>query len=257
MKTNQIARLILACLLLSFSPMPITLGGGEKSPTWDYEGARHPRVWGKLRAEYETCATGLSQSPINFTASNMIRNEGNIETKYKDTPLTIENNGHTIQVNYAPGSYAMIGGKKYELKQFHFHTPSEHTLNGKAKDLELHLVHQNEQGEIAVIGVFIEEGKTNLPLATIWENLSKEQGIQTVERETINASAFLPKNPTYFHYQGSLTTPPCSENVSWNVMSQPLEASTQQIQQFMGLYPMNARPIQEQNDRLVEFRINH
>ena len=182
----------------------------------------------------------------------MLETEDNIAIKYNETPLVINNNGHNIQIDYEPGSYAVIDEEKYELKQFHFHTPSEHTIEGQTSDLELHLVHQNEQGKLAVIGLFIEEGENNPPLATIWDNFSEQQGIEKVAGEMINASDFLPKETAYYHYQGSLTTPPCSENVSWNVMKKPLKASKQQIEQFMNLYPMNARPIQEHNERIVE-----
>ncbi len=247
---------ILLGLLLSFSTTSLVLGGDGTIGRWDYDGENGPSRWGEISVEYETCSTGLFQSPIHLTASNLIREEGKIETHYQETPLVINNNGYTIQVDYQPGSYAIINGQKYELKQFHFHIPSEHTLNGQKSDMELHLVHQNEAGKLAVIGVFIEEEKANATLAKIWENLSETEGIQEVKEKTINATNFIADNPTYFHYQGSLTTPPCSENVIWNVIKEPLEASSQQIEQFMNLYPMNARPIQEENDRLVELIIN-
>ncbi|WP_198648190.1 carbonic anhydrase [Cyanothece sp. BG0011] len=238
--------------------MSLVLGASETNHSWSYEGANNPERWGEISIEYETCSRGLFQSPIALASSNLIRDNGNIETHYQATPLVINNNGHTIQVNYQPGSYAMINGEKYELKQFHFHTPSEHTLNGQKSEMELHLVHQNEQGNIAVIGLFIKEGKPNPTLATIWENLSPREGIQEAKEQRIDASHFIDNHVTYFHYQGSLTTPPCSENVNWNVIQEPLEASRQQIEQFMNLYPMNARPIQEHNDRVVELiMINH
>ncbi|EAZ92094.1 carbonic anhydrase [Crocosphaera chwakensis] len=256
MKNTKLVRWVLVCLLFSFSTMSVVLGAGELNSTWSYEGENNPDRWGEISIEYETCSTGLFQSPIHLTSSNLIRENGNIETHYQATPLVINNNGHTIEVNYKPGSYVLINGQKYELKQFHFHTPSEHSLNGKKSEMELHLVHQNEQGKIAVIGLFIKEGQANPTLATIWENLSEKQGIQEVKNKTINGANFIVNNPTYFHYQGSLTTPPCSENVLWNMITEPIEASRQQIEQFMDLYPMNARPIQEHNDRLVELIMN-
>ncbi|ACB53676.1 putative carbonic anhydrase [Crocosphaera subtropica ATCC 51142] len=256
MKSTKVIHWILVCLLFSFSTISVVLGAEKTTHSWGYEGDNNPSQWGRLSAEYETCAMGLFQSPIHLTPSNLIRQDGKIETHYQPTPLVINNNGHTIQINYEPGSYAMINGKKYELKQFHFHTPSEHSLNGKKSDMELHLVHQNEKGNIAVIGVFIEAGKANSTVTTIWNHLSETEGIQEVKEQIINASDFIANNASYFHYQGSLTTPPCSENVIWNVMREPLEASRQQIDQFMKLYPMNARPIQEHNNRLVELIIN-
>ncbi len=238
--------------MITVATMSIALAGSDTLPNWDYQGAANPSRWGELSPEYETCSTGLYQSPIDLSSSTVPEKEGNIEIKYNDTPLVINNNGHTIQIDYQPGSYAVIDQEKYELKQFHFHTPSEHTIEGEASALELHLVHQNEQGKLAVIGVFIEEGKNHTSLATIWNNISGKEGIEKVAGEMINASDFLPTETAYYHYQGSLTTPPCSENVSWNVMKKFLTASRQQIEQFMDLYPMNARPIQEHNERIVE-----
>lgn len=257
MKSKRFACLILLGLLLSFSITSVVLGGDETVGNWGYQGENSPTRWGRISGEYETCSTGLFQSPIDLTASNnFIREEGNIEIYYQPTPLVIKNNGHGIEVEYQPGSYAMINGQQYELKQFHFHTPSEHTLNGQKSEMELHLVHQSEAGKLAVIGVFIEEGKANATLAKISENLSETEGRQELKGETIDASDFISKNPTYLHYQGSLTTPPCSENVVWNVLTEPLEASSQEIGAFMDLHPMNARPIQEQNNRVVELIFN-
>ncbi|MDJ0600730.1 MAG: carbonic anhydrase family protein [Crocosphaera sp.] len=256
MKRSKLITGIFVFLLFSLSTMSVVLGADNITHSWGYEGENAPSRWGELKAEYETCSIGLFQSPIHLTASTSIREHRKIEPHYQVTSLVINNNGHTIQIDYQPGSYAIIDGQQYELKQFHFHTPSEHTLNGEKSKMELHLVHQNRKGNIAVIAVFIEEGKENLTLAKIWENLSETEGIQPIEGKQINAGDFLPKEMTYYHYQGSLTTPPCSENVIWNVMRQPLEASAQQIEQFMNLYPMNARPIQEQNDRLVELIID-
>lgn len=256
MKSMRVVHLVLICLLFSFSTVSVVLGADANNDNWGYEGTNHPDRWGEISSEYETCSTGLFQSPIHLTSSNLIRKKGKIETYYQATPLVINNNGHTIEIKYEPGSYILINKQKYELKQFHFHSPSEHMLNGKKSEIELHLVHQNEQGKIVVIGLLIEEGKANTTLSTIWENLSEKEGIQKIKDKTIDASNLIVNNPTYFQYQGSLTTPPCSENVIWNVIKEPLEASRQQIEQFTNLYPMNARPIQEHNDRLVELLID-
>ena len=159
---------------------------------------------------------------------------------------------HNVQVNYDKGSSLTVNGQEYELVQFHFHTPSEHTFNEEAYGMELHLVHQNQEGEYAVVGVFIKEGEENPLLATIFNNLPSEDGTKSVDDVTINAIDFLPPERSYYNYSGSLTTPPCTEGVSWYVLDTPIEVSEEQMNQFADLYTVNARPIQPLNERQVE-----
>ena len=175
-----------------------------------------------------------------------------IQFNYQPINLTVKNNGHTIQVDYPPGSAIVLDGKKYELLQFHFHTPSEHTVDRIALAMEMHLVHQNSEGNLAVVGVLVKEGEENYFLQQIWEHLPESKGEKEVKGVKINAENLLPSNRDYYSYSGSLTTPPCSEGVSWNVLKMPIEASAEQIEHFMEIYQMNARPVQPLNRRKIK-----
>jgi len=171
---------------------------------------------------------------------------------YQKMPLTIVHNGHTIQVNTPPGSKLEINGATYELLQFHFHHPSEHLLSGKAFDMELHFVHKAANGALAVVGVFIQPGPVNAGLAPIWAAMpTSETSAKSVAGVTIDPSALLPKARGYFRYMGSLTTPPCSEGLTWTVFRSPIQASPEQIRQFAALFPLNARPVQSINRRFL------
>ena len=223
----------------------------ENSPDWSYGGVANPTQWGRLGHDFALCEVGTDQSPIDIDDAV----EGvpaKIKFNYVPVPLVVVNNGHTIQVNYPPGSTVSINDQEYELLQFHFHTPSEHTMSGKASALELHLVHRNKEGQLAVVGVMMEEGKANSSISTIWENIPEEKGSNKVEELTINAADLLPSGKSYFSYVGSLTTPPCSEGVKWNVLAQRIQVSRAQIAAFEKLYQMNARPIQSSNGRIIE-----
>lgn len=218
---------------------------------WSYNGENDPSHWGDLNSEFLTCKTGYYQSPINMVQTQ-ISNLSNIEFNYKNTPLKISNNGHTIEVRYEPGSFIKIDGKRYELIQFHFHAPSEHTVDGKHYPLEAHLVHKSEDGKLAVVGVFMKEGNSNDFLETVWTHMPTQEGEKVVPGVIMNASVLPPDDKSYYNYIGSLTTPPCSEGVSWNVMKTPLEVSPEQIAKFTSIYSGNSRPIQPLNRRIVK-----
>lgn len=219
---------------------------------WSYGGSRNPSRWGELSKDYILCETGQFQSPIDIPEKILPdENAQTINFNYQRIPLTIKNDGHTIQVDYAPGSYIQINGETYQLLQFHFHTPSEHTVDQKAYGMELHLVHQNQAGNLAVVGVLIEEGSENYFLQPLWDHLLESEGEKTLEKVMINAQSLLPEKREYYRYDGSLTTPPCSEGVKWYVMKNPIEASAEQIEQFMEIYQMNARPVQPLHRRKI------
>lgn len=239
-----------SCHSIDHSPEPHS-SKGEQTVHWNYGGPHNPTRWGELSPEYWTCGAGNNQSPVDLKASKTVPGASRIAFQYQPTPLEIINNGHTVQVNYAPGSDAQIDGKSYELKQFHFHTPSEHTVDGKASAMELHLVHQNEAGEFAVVGVLIAEGEDNPNLTPIWRHIPREGETKTVRGQTVDARSLLPPTTEHYHYSGSLTTPPCSEGVDWTVMAEPIAASTAQIGEFMEIYPVNSRPIQATGDREI------
>lgn len=219
---------------------------------WSYGGSRNPSRWGELSQDYILCETGEFQSPIDIPEKILADKTAQpINFNYQKNYLTIKNNGHTIQVDYAPGSYMQIDEETYQLLQFHFHTPSEHTVDGKAYGMELHLVHQNQAGIFAVVGVLIEEGAENYFLQPVWDHLLESEGEKILKKVMINAQTLLPEKREYYRYDGSLTTPPCSEGVKWYLMKNPIEASAEQIEQFMEIYQMNARPVQPLHRRKI------
>ena len=224
----------------------------EKGEThWGYIGKKGPENWGNLSSNFYTCRLGSNQSPINLESA-VNADLAPLKFDYKDTPLRIINNGHTIQVNYNPGSILTLDDELYELLQFHFHNPSEHRVRGKAFPMELHLVHQSKKGSLAVIGIFLQKGETNRILQQIWQEMPMKKGSEkTLSNIKINAANLLPKNKDYYRYYGSLTTPPCAETVNWIVLKEPVEISTQQIQKFAKVFPMNARPIQQVKRRFL------
>ena len=225
--------------------------GGHGDVHWGYEGEGGPANWGDLKPEFNTCKTGKQQSPINITAARKEDLEG-LATMYQSTPLEVVNNGHAIQVNYAPGSIMEIGGKDYALLQFHFHSPSEHLVQGKPYDMIAHLVHKASDGSLAVIGVFLTEGKENSLIQKVWDYLPAKAGEKkTVAEVTLNVADLLPKDMSYYHYYGSLTTPPCTEGVAWYVLKTPVEVSAKQLAQFRAVMHGNVRPPQPLHGRFA------
>ena len=217
---------------------------------WEYEGEAGPANWGKLSADFKVCELGLEQTPIDLTSA--VRAElGGVEPAFQEMPLAILNNGHTIQVNCAPGSGTRIGGEQFDLLQFHFHHPSEHLLSGKAFDLELHFVHKSAAGQLAVLGVFFQPGSENYALQPVWAAMPAEAGPEKGVGTPIRPAELLPLGRGYFRYQGSLTTPPCSEGVLWTVFKDPIEISEAQVRQFAALFANNARPVQRLHRRFL------
>lgn len=228
--------------------------GGHAAVHWSYGGAEGPEHWGDLSPDFAACKSGRMQSPIDIAPQDTGLAVGapGHEFAYQEVPLSILHNGHTVQLNYAPGSSMSIQGQSYDLLQFHFHAPSEHTVGGKAFPMEAHFVHQDSHGGLAVLGVMIEEGAANAALAGAWAHLpAHETAEQTVADVRIDASAVLPPDGRYHHYKGSLTTPPCSEGVRWFVLTEPISMSAAQIKKFEAAASPNARPVQPLNARLL------
>ena len=230
----------------------LTSATKEKGKThWGYIGEEGPENWGTLSSDFNVCNSGKSQSPVNLESA-VDADLPDLEINYKDTPLRIINNGHTIKVNYQPGSILTLDDEPYELLQFHFHNPSEHQVEGKLLPMELHLVHKSEKGALAVVGVFLKQGEANPTLQKIWQAMPmKESSEKTISNANINVSDLLPEDQDYYRYFGSLTTPPCSETVNWIVLKEPVEISSQQVQKFAQIFPMNARPIQQVKRRFL------
>ncbi len=224
--------------------------GGHGDAHWGYEGDTGPQHWGDMNAGNKVCSMGFQQSPIDLRAA-IPASAGTIKVDYQPTGLHVVNNGHTIQCNTDPGSSVTLDGEKFRLLQFHFHHPSEHVMDGRRFDMECHLVHINDHGMLAVLGVFIEPGPGNKVLAPVWRHMPNSKGENKVPSVHIDPVRLLPANRQYFRYLGSLTTPPCSEKVIWSVFSQPVQASTAQVGKFAGLFDMNARALQGLHRRLL------
>jgi len=229
------------------------LVAAEGAPHWSYKGPTAPAKWGTLEKEYSSCALGKIQSPIDIRDAVAKKTDlPAINFDYKAATLKIIDNGHTIQINYAPGSFITVDGKQYELVQFHFHKPSEEKLNGKSYDMVAHLVHKDSDGKLAVVAVLLAKGGANSLIKTLWDNLPKKKETETVvDAVQINVADLLPKDRAYYTFTGSLTTPPCSEGVTWFVLRNPTSISADEIARFAKAYPMNARPVQPLNGREV------
>ncbi|HCR71044.1 MAG TPA: hypothetical protein DIW23_06340 [Anaerolineae bacterium] len=221
-------------------------------PHWTYEGEEGPEHWGELDASYAVCGTGTHQSPIDISATSE-QDLASIVFHYESSKVNIFNNGHTVQVNYDAGSYIELDSVRYDVLQFHYHAPSEHTIDGKEFPAELHIVHKNEDGALAVVGILLEEGRENSALNPFINNLPSEKSDVEDAGVTINANDLLPSIQTTFRYSGSLTTPPCSEGVSWLLMTIPVELSSEQLSTLESIFEEgNNRPVQPLNNRSLE-----
>ena len=242
-----------ASAVASDANLDIAANGGQSLlPThWDYTGSEGPDAWGKLRPDYDKCATGNRQSPIDIRGGIAVDLEP-IKFDYRPSAFSVIDNGHTVQVNVEPGNSITITGKRYELVQFHFHRPSEERIDGRQYDMVAHLVHKALDGRLAVVAVLLDRGSAQAVVQSVWNNLPLEKGDEVRAGTRIDLSQLLPEDKRYYTYMGSLTTPPCSEGVLWMVMKQPVPISPEQVAIFARLYPMNARPIQQADGRLIK-----
>jgi carbonic anhydrase len=236
--------------------MPTNEPAEHEEPHFAYEGEAGPEHWGELAEEWATCGEGTEQSPIDLVAAVEAPDAElpDIVFDYRPSAATLLNNGHTIQAVYDEGSSILLGDTRYQLLQFHFHAHSEHTVDGETQPLEVHFVHQAEDDRLAVVGVLVAEGAANPAFDAVLDNLPAEESEEPVviEGATLDAATMLPADQTFFHYDGSLTTPPCSEGVSWHVMTTPITMSADQIARFTALYENDARPTQPLGDRELE-----
>ncbi len=238
----------------------------SQTPHWGYSGSSGPGEWGKMSEAYALCGSGKRQSPVNIF-NEVSADLYVLRFQYHPIPLSVVNNGHTLQANYysaSQGNNVTIGGKSYpvqtkpvyesrlmigdvpyQLLQFHFHTPSEHTHQGERYPMEVHLVHKSADGNLAVVGILLKRGNANPALQKVLDNATSDiNKVTTVHKLSLNATDLLPADKQLFHYSGSLTTPPCSENVNWFVMKTPMEVSGGQIELFKKMIGENARPLQ-------------
>jgi len=224
---------------------------GHGKGHWSYSGKTGPEHWGDLSPEYVLAKTGKRQSPIDIANPKPFKAPP-LNFRYKTTALNVVNNGHAIQQDCDEGSVLEVGGATYALKQFHFHGLSEHTVNGKHYAMEGHLVHQDAKGTLAVVGFFLVRGKENAFLKPLFDRMPAKPGERVKDAGVkLNIIDLLPSKRSYYAYDGSLTTPPCSEGVNWSVLCEPIEMSPGQLEQFRKLYANNYRPVQPLNGREV------
>jgi carbonic anhydrase len=251
---SSIVRLLVLAATLA-SPLPGSAGaepGGASC--WGYEGRVGPAYWPQLRQEYAACGVGHMQSPVDIPTARAHRaGLDAIEFSYETVPLRVIDNGHTVQVNFGPGSQMRLGALRYELKQLHFHLPSEEAIDGWHFPMVAHLVHKDQEGRLAVVAVMLAEGRENAFFRSVLNYVPLDKGVErTVLYRPVNALKLLPHKRSYFSFAGSLTTPPCSEGVSWYVLQQPVEVSRAQLEAFARLYRNNVRPLQPLNGRPIQ-----
>lgn len=213
---------------------------------WDYAGDMGPENWGD---EFPTCGKGTKQAPLNITGP-FEKSKDVLVVNYKEGPLKILNNGHTIQVNVEPGSTLKVNKDVYNLLQFHFHRPSEEQIDGKPMAMVAHFVHKNAEGKLAVLGVLLSDGKDNAAIQTLWNNAPKSEGPEVVvDKVKFDPSSLVPAALTHYSYEGSLTTPPCTEGVNFYILKTPVDIGKKQVADFP--FKRNARPVQPLNGRKI------
>jgi carbonic anhydrase len=256
---------VVAVLLISScsrSETGVDSHGDGQSAHWGYEADNGPVVWGSMDSEWVLCAEGREQSPIDLTNAAVTElpaavldrpGDGDFDVLTQAGVVGALDNGHTIQVNSRTGEKLTVGGKSYALVQFHFHAPSEHTVDGEHFPMEMHFVHQAEDGALAVAGVLVEEGAPNSGLAPLWAQLAEAPGTETTVQigDEFAETVFPDVGTGFYNYVGSLTTPPCSEGVQWYVRRNFTSLSKEQIAEFTSVYDHNNRPVQALNERAL------
>lgn len=231
-----------------------TCAVAQSRSDWSYEGHSGPLVWGKLDPAYQACSKGHEQSPIDIRGAHLNKALKPLEYHYIAGPVTLENDGRTIIAHVNPGSYMMADGVRYELQQFEFHHPSEEAERGKLADMDVELLHKSADGKMAIVEIRLamDRGNPNAVLAMLWPHLPKTKGSNEKISEMVNAAGFLPADPGYWTYMGSLPTPPCSEGVRWFVYENEITLSLDQLRAFTGLFRVNSRPLQDPHGRRIE-----
>lgn len=231
-----------------------TMAAAQSGASWDYEGHRGPLVWGKLDRAYQACSKGHEQAPIDIRGAHLNKALKPLEFHYVGGPVTLENNGRTIVVHVDPGSYMVADGVRYELQGFEFHHPSEEAIHGKLNDMDVELLHKSADGKMAVVEIrfAMDRGSPNAVMAMLWPHLPKTAGTSAKVTEMVNAAGFLPADPGYWTYVGSLPTPPCTEGVRWFVYENEISLNLEQLRAFMTLFRMNSRPLQDPHGRRIE-----
>lgn len=222
-------------------------------PHWSYEGAYGPENWARVKPEFNVCAIGKRQSPVHIQESGTLQGPAEpLQFDYRPSSGSVVNNGHTIQVDLEPGNTLSVRGSTYELLQFHFHHPSEERVNHRSFAMVAHLVHRNHEGQLAVVAVLIDPGAANGLIHKVWTHMPLDSGDRVrLPAGLIDLRELLPTDQRYYQFMGSLTTPPCTEGVLWNVLKSPVTVSREQLKLFSQIFPNNARPVQALNGRVV------
>lgn len=240
-----------ALMKLVLAPLGMLAVQTAQAQHWGYTGAAGPEHWSELESDYAMCGLGRNQSPIDL-AGFLEADLKPLAFSYRAGAVDIVNNGHSVQISYAPGSMLSVDGHVFELKQFHFHAPSENRINGKSFPLEVHIVHEDQDGNLAVVAALYEDGAADPLLSKLWDAVPAEEGAKAALPAGLNVMGLLPSDRDYYRYNGSLTTPPCSEGVWWLVMKQQKTVSPEQVQRFANVLGFaNNRPLQPVNARVV------
>lgn len=247
MKTQSLlGGVLVACLA-----MPAIAQEGGHPPHWGYAGEVGPDHWAEFESDFGECSKGRNQSPIDL--DDFIDAElPEIAFDYKAGGNEVVNNGHAVQVNYASGSTIGLDGTTFELKQFHFHSPSENTIRGKSFPMEAHFVHADAQGNLAVVALMFEPGASNPVLEQVWPHVPMEENGKAELETPVAAAELIGDDRDYYRYEGSLTTPPCSEGVRWIVLKQAAQASPEQLRMVeRAIGQPNNRPVQNRGARVI------
>jgi carbonic anhydrase len=241
---------LLALLLLGVAAS----AAAQDHPNWSYEGKTGPLVWGKLDPAYRACSKGHEQSPLDIHKAHLDKSLQPLGFHYIAGPMTLENTGTGIVARVDRDSFMVAGGVRYQLVEIDFHHPSEHPVKGKLSDLEVDLVHRNEDGKLAIVAVRLNRDRDfpNATLATLWAHLPTKAGATEKVTDVVSAGGLLPGDPGYWTYMGSEMTPPCTEGVRWFVFEEDLSISREQFRVFASLFKMNTRPVQDAHGRRIE-----
>lgn len=235
---------------LAACPLCAAAGFAAEGAHWSYEGATGPVHWGALDAASKVCSLGDQQSPIDIGQAISARLPP-LEIGWSRKLDSIVHNGHTITLETATGGGLKVGDKSYRLVQFHFHHPSEHRIGGRSFPMEVHFVHMAADRSLAVIGALMAAGEANPVFAKIAATMPAKQGPAVKADPAVDPYGLLPAGRGYYNYEGSLTTPPCSQTVNWILLTDPISVAEADIAAFARIFPANARPIQKTNRRFV------
>ena len=241
---------VISLVFFSFA----SLTAAQTTANWNYFGKTGPLGWGKLDPAYKACSDGHAQSPMDIRGTHLNKSLQPIEFHYLAGSETLENNGRTIIVHVNPGSYMVAGGTRYNLVQYEFRHPSEEAVKGKLTDMSVQFLHKSADGQLAILAVRLIENQDapNAVLATLFSQLPRRTGETVKISDLINPGGLLPVERGYWTYTGSLTTPPCTEGVRWYVMQQPITVSRTQLNNYVPLFHINTRPLQDAHGREIE-----